>query len=305
MKGHATKKILLSYIQNTLNARRAMAVRQHMDACDLCSGNAAILEKIIAPSKGKKIKPPQSVLKGILTYYDNFNRHTDTVPALRRLRLRHAVIAFGAACACMMIYTLSVQLQYENAPIYAARVKGTVRADKNMLHKGQMVRPGVLLTTGEDSKLSIMYGKVMKLIAGPHSRISITKSHIDKKSGKIYFEMVIDRGSIFAETDKGWKLQYTLVTPHGKVSSTGSRIAMKVEPLKTRVMVKNGIANLSSNKGHSVNAEEGSGYSITDKEVTSAMEMADEDSEDNSTLYDNTVKDLLDDDYDDADTVIQ
>ena len=124
-----------------------------------------------------------------------------------------------------------------------------------------------------------MYGKIMKLIAGPHSRISITKSHIDRKSGRIYFEMVIDRGSIFAETDKGWKLQYTLITPHGKVSSTGSRIAMRVEPSKTRVMVKDGSANLSSNKGHSVDSEEGSGYSITDKEVTSAMEPAEDDND--------------------------
>jgi hypothetical protein len=307
MKGHVTKRILIDYIQEKMSARRALAVRHHIGTCDLCSKNYAILKKIAAPSQGKKIKPPRSVLAGILDYYDNYSpdRHAEPMPVMRSHRLRYAVIALGAACACVLIFALHSHLQYENAPIYASRVKGTVRADKNILRKGQEVRPGVLLTTGEDSKLAIMYGKVMKLIAGPHSRISITKSHIDRKSGKIYFEMVIDSGSIIAETGKGWKLQYTLITPHGKVSSTGSRLAMRVEPSKTRVMVKDGSANLSSNKGHSVNTEEGSGYSITDKEVTSAMEAAEDENDESSTLYDNTVKDLLDDDEGDDDTVIQ
>ncbi len=306
MKGHVTKTILIDYIQDNMNVQKAMAVRHHLDTCDLCRENLTILKKAVSPSPGKKIKPGRSVLTGILDYYDNNNRHNGLAPAPRRTRVRYAAIAFGTACACVLIFALHSHLQYENAPIYASKVKGTVRADKNILHKGQEVRPGVLLTTGEDSKLAIMYGKVLKLIAGPHSRISITKSHIDRKSGKIYFEMVIDKGSIIAETGRGWKLQYTLVTPHGKVSSTGSRIAMRVEPSKTRVMVKDGSANLLSNRGHSIDTEEGSGYSITDKEVTSAMDSTEEDDEENNTLYDNTVRDLTDDDdSDDDDTVIQ
>jgi len=310
MKGHLTKSILIGYIQNNLNERRSAAVRDHLEACDLCRKNVAMLKNITAPSTGKKIKPRRSVLAGVLDYYDNYTRPAEPAPAPRRPRLRYAAIALGAACACVIIFALHSQLQYENAPLYASRVKGTVRADNGILRKGQVVRPGVLLTTGEDSKLAIMYGKVMKLTAGPHSRISITKSHIDRKSGMIHFEMVIDSGSIFARTGKGWKLQYTLVTPHGKVSSSGSRIAMRVEPSKTRVMVKDGTASIASNRGHSLDTEEGSGYSITDRGVTSAMDRSDEDN-DSGTLYEKTVRDLLDDDAeesgesDESETVIQ
>ena len=306
MKGHVTKKILINYIQDVMNARRAMAVSHHIDTCDLCRTNYNILKKVIAPSREKKIKPSRAVLAGILDYYDTRRCETPVqAPAPRRLKFRYAALAFGAACVCVFIFAVHSRLQYDNAPIYASKVKGIVRADKTMLHKGQQVRPGVLLTTGDDSKLAIIYGKVLKLTAGPHSSISITKSHIDRKSGKIYFEMVIAKGSIFAETDKGWKLQYTLVTPHGKVSSTGSRIAMRVEPSKTRVMVKDGSANLCSNKGNSVQSEEGSGYSITDNGVTSALESDEDSDKESSTLYDNTVKDLLDDDEGDENMMIQ
>ncbi len=307
MKGHVTKKIMIDYIQKTMNESSAMAVKSHIETCDRCKKNLAILAKALSPSGGKKIKPSRSVMAGVLDYYDRHNGGLiEPMPVPRRLRFRYAAIALGAACACVLIFTLHSRLQYESAPIYASRVKGTVRADKHILWKGQEVRPGVLLTTGDDSKLAIMYGKIMKLIAGPQSRISITKSHIDKKSGKIHIEIVIDRGSIFAEAVKGWKLQYTLITPHGKVSSAGSRLAMRVEPQKTRVMIKEGSASISSNKGHSVDSEEGNGYSITDKEVTSAMESSEDDDNDTNTLYDNTVRDLLDDDdSNDGDSVIQ
>ncbi|MBP7736307.1 MAG: FecR domain-containing protein [Spirochaetes bacterium] len=301
-----TKTILIGYIQKTLNERKVMAVRNHLETCDSCRKNLAIFAKALSPSGEKKIKPARSVLAGVLDYYDNYDSSRAVpAPVPRKLQLRYAVIALGAACACVLIFALHTRLQYESAPIYASKVKGTVRADTHILRKGQEVRPGVLLTTGDDSKLAIMYGKIMKLIAGPQSRISITKSHIDKKSGKIYIEMVIDKGSIFAETVKGWKLQYTLITPHGKVSSAGSRLAMRVEPQKTRVMVKDGSASISSNRGHSIDSEEGSGYSITDKEVTSAMDSTDDEADENGTLYDETVRDLLGDDSDDGDSIIQ
>jgi hypothetical protein len=306
MKGHASKRILINLLQDTLNGRKAMLVGQHIESCHTCSRNFQILKNITVPSPGKKTRPGRSVLKNIIAYYDGYhprqkseiNRQV-SFPRSRRIQLA----AVGAACACILIFGVYSHMQYENAPIHASKVKGLVRADKNMLRKGERVRPGVLLTTGENSKLAIMYGKIMKLIAGPDTKISITKSHIDRKNGKIYFEMVIDKGTIIAVFDKGWKLEYTLITPHGKVSSSGSKIAMKVDSAMTRVMVKDGSANLSSTQGHSVNSEEGNGYSITNKEVTSALESSDKEADDSNNLYDNTKTDLQDDD--DDDTTIQ
>ena len=306
MKGHATKRILIKLFQDTLNGRKAMLVRQHIESCPICNSNFQILKNITAPSPGKKTRPGRSVFNNIIAYYDGYLPQQKYAVPQRMIILRSRRVQFaavGVACVCVLIFGVYSHMQYENAPIHASRVTGLVRADKNMLRKGQQVRPGVLLTTGENSKLAIMYGNIMKLIAGPHTMISITKSHIDRKNGKIYFEMVIDKGTIIAVFDKGWSLEYTLITPHGKVSSSGSKIAMKVDSAKTRVMVRDGSANLSSTQGHSVNSEEGNGYSITNKEVTSALESTDEEDKGSDTLYDNTVKDLLDDD--DDDTVIQ
>jgi hypothetical protein len=306
MKGHASKRILIKLLQDTLNGRKAMAVKQHMDGCHACSSNLQILKNVTSPSPGKTPRPRRSVLKNIIAYHDRYHpvRKSEMrrgVSLFRSRRIQFAAV--GAVCACVLIFGLYSHMQYESAPIHASKVKGLVRADKNRLRKGERVHPGVLLTTGENSKLAIMYGKIMKLIAGPETKISITKSHIDRKDGKIYFEMVINKGTIIAVFDKGWNLQYTLITPHGKVSSSGSKIAMKVDSAKTRVMVKDGSANLSSTQGNSVSSEEGSGYSITNKEVTSALESADEEEDDGNTLFDDTKRDLQDDDEDD--TIIQ
>jgi hypothetical protein len=309
MKGHATKKILVDLIQDNLDARKAAIIRQHISTCAVCCRNMEVLQSVMTPFADKKLKPSRSVLTRILAFHDSYvpGREPEPQPARQRSffpqRLRIPALAAAAACACFVAYTMFTHLQFENAPLEASRVKGTVRADKNTLQKGQQLNPGVLLTTGENSKLALMYGKIMKLIAGPHTSLVITKSRIDRKTGKIYFEMVIDKGTIIAVFDPGWKLEYTLITPHGKVSSSGSKIALKVDSSKTSVEVKDGSANLSSTQGHSVNSEEGSGYSITNKEVTSAMEPSEED-KDSGTLFDNTSRDLQDDD-DEDDTVIQ
>jgi len=207
------------------------------------------------------------------------------------------VIASGA-CAGILAVFIIWHPQYDTAPLQASRVTGHVSADRHTLQKGQQISPGVLLTSGENSKFSIIHGRIMKLIAGPHTRIAITRSHIDRKTGKVFFEMIIDKGSIIAVFDNAGNLEYTLKTPHGKISSSGSKIAMKVDPSQTRVMVKNGSANISATGGNSMNTEEGSGYSITSNEVTTTLEPSED--EDNNTLYDRTVNELIEEDDDDG-----
>lgn len=66
---------------------------------------------------------------------------------------------------------------------------------------------------------------------------------------------------------------------------------------ETRVMVKNDSAKISSAGGTSVSAGEGNGYSITANEVTATLEPPDDNE---STLYDSTVNELLDEDDDDS-----
>jgi hypothetical protein len=307
MKGHLTNESLISLLPGDLGGVKTTQARKHIDGCPICQNRLDAIRNITGPSPALKKKPSRSVLKNILEYYDTYAGEQITeVPATivtyPSRRLRFAAVMTGVVAACLLLFALFSHLQYENAPIHASKVSGNVKADKNRLRKGQRLQPGVMLTTGENSKFAIFYGKIMKLIAGPQTQISITKSYIDRKTGKIFFEIVINEGTIIAVFDKAWELEYTLITPHGKVSSSGSKIAMKVDSSKTRVVVKNGSANLSSTQGKSVDSEEGSGYSITNKEVTSALESSDEDTED-TNLMDNVIKDLSDDD--DDDTVVQ
>ena len=301
MKGHVKQKDLTGLLQGRFNTRKRSLIESHLAACPTCGASYGILKKSIAPSGAKTHRLPRAVHTRVMAFYDMHAAGNSvpagiTAPAALQRRARYAAVAVAAACACIIAIVL-LHPQYETAPIHAARVTGHVRADRTTLLKGQQLKPGVMLTTGENSKFAIMYGKIMKLIAGPHTSISITKSRIDRKTGKVFFEMVIDKGSIIAVFDRAGNLQYTLITPHGKVSSSGSKIAMKVDPSQTRVMVKNGSASISY-RGRSVNTEEGSGYSITSNEITSALEPSDDNEDDNSTLYDKTVNELLDDDDD-------
>ena len=88
MKGHVKKNILIGYIQDNMNVRRAMAVKTHIDTCDLCRQNFVILKEATTVSKSKKIKPGRSVLAGILDYYDNYKRPTERVQIPKRLSAR-------------------------------------------------------------------------------------------------------------------------------------------------------------------------------------------------------------------------
>lgn len=297
MKGHVTPGTLVKLLQDDVTARKALMEREHIDGCPSCAAMFQALSQITAPSPGRTIRPDRRVLGKILSFHASYvPPATITVPGPRVRRLRFAAAAACAALGVIFIFGVYSRMQFEHAPIQAAKVKGIVKADRYTLRKGQHLSPGTLITTGEDSKLAIFYGTIMKLVAGPHTSISVTKSHIDRKTGKIHFEMVIDKGTIIAVFDSGRKLQYTLITPHGKVSSTGSKIAMKVNPTKTRVAVKDGAANISSTHGYSVNTEEGSGYSIINNEMTSAFDAPDNDDTDGDTLYNNTLQDLADDD---------
>jgi hypothetical protein len=302
MKGHVTQTDLVGLLQGRLDSRKKALIESHLSACPACGATYGILKKAIAPSRSGSLKPARAVRTRVMAFYDRLDATGVRGPAAASmttsLRFRY-VAAFAAAACAGVLVVLLLHPQYETAPLHASRVTGHVSVDRASLLKGQQIKPGVLLTTGENSRFAIMYGKIMKLIAGPHTSISITKSRIDRKTGKAYFEMVIDKGSIVAVFDKSGNLQYTLITPHGKVSSSGSKIAMKVDPSKTRVMVKNGSANIIS-RGRTVNTEEGSGYSITSNEITSALEPPDNNEDDNSTLYDKTVNELLDEEDDDV-----
>lgn len=305
MENHVTHDSMIRLALGLLPERGRIEAMRHIGTCRKCSRELEMVRGLSAPSRGKIPRPDAKILDRVLASYDRASAAQKIAAPGRSWSLmipqfRYAAGTVSLLAACVTMFFLYSHFQFENAPMQASQVKGHVRVDKTKIITGQSLKPGAIVTTGENSRLAIIYGKIVKLIAGPDTRINITKSHIDRKTGKVFFEMEVDRGVIIAVFDKSGNLEYTLKTPHGKVNSTGSRIALKVDSSKTRVVVKNGSANLTSRQGNSVNSEEGNGYSITNKEVTSAMESSDDDEDGGTTLYDNTVRDLLDEGDDDV-----
>ena len=304
MDGHIKQGIIIELALGILTERERSSAMRHIEGCVECARELEAVRAIGAPSWGKLPRADSKILNRVLSFYDTTasSAHDGAPTRVTWVPVPRLHFAAGTAsllAACVAVYFLYTHFEFENAAMQASQVHGLVRADKHNLHTGQSLKPGTIVTTGENSRLAIIYGKIVKLIAGPDTRINITKARIDRKTGKVFFEMAVDKGVIIAVFDKAGNLEYTLKTPHGKVRSTGSRIALKVDSAKTQVVVKNGSANLTSTQGKSVNSEEGNGYSITNKEVTSALESSDGDDETGTTLYDNTVRDLLDEGDDD------
>jgi len=85
----------------------------------------------------------------------------------------------------------------------------------------------------------------------------------------------VDRGTIIAVFDRESNLEYSVITPHGRIQSKGSTIAMKVKSSKTHVLVEDGSANCTSSQGKSTDSEDGIGNHITPKEVIALAEFPD------------------------------
>ncbi len=308
MERHVSKGALIGFFQGSAGLGKGNEISAHIETCPICKKNLEVLKRITSPANNKNLKPDKAVLSRINSYYDSLAAKPSIKPdkagPLWLPRFRLAGAALLIICAGLLIYTVSWFFQFENANMRALRVKGLVKVDKHNLHKGQILYPGEILTTGDNSKLVIIYGTAVKLNAGPHSRIYITKSRIDKKTGKTYFELMLEKGVILAVFDKSGNLAYTLKTPHGAVSSDGSTVAMEVDSSKTQVIVKEGLANLSSEYGRSVNSVQGTGYTITKNGITTAINPSDEDEDSDSKLNDSALIDLMDDDPDD-DTSLQ
>lgn len=220
-----------------------------------------------------------AVLKNIIDYYSTFSG-TNNYIVKRQFpfvssRSGIIAVASGALACAVTLFAIYSMARYENVPIHAVRVKGLVKADSSILKKGEPIKPRANLTTAENSKLAITHDSIMKLIAGPDTTISIKKSYIERASGKRYFEIVVDRGTIIAIFERAGNLEYSFITPHGRIRSRGSTIAIKVNSSKTHVLVKVGLARLTSLQGKSTDSENGIGYYITPVEVTLLTELPD------------------------------
>ena len=303
MNGHINKKDFIKLIQGYKNTCEISELMIHIEKCPECAKNYRIFKEITAPSPNCSFVPGDHVLDRVMSSYV---RHSVKKPVDRKLSIFHPLKVRLAAASIALImvffasYSIYIHVRFRSAPVKAFNIAGKVKVNKNELTRGQSLHSGVLLTSGEDSRFAIIYGKIMKLYAGPFTSVYLKKSRIDKKTGKIFFEMVVNKGTISAVFDNAGNLEYTLKTPHGSINSSGSKITMKVQDSKTHVFIKDGSANLSSlSKGDSINTEDGNKYTITNKQVFSAMESS-EDSEENGSLSDESVKELMDSNGDDV-----
>ncbi len=227
-----------------------------------------------------------------MAYYDSVaqhEKHSMTLLDLATRRLRYTIAVSGSIAAIFISAFLYIEWKYENRPVQASQVTGYVKANKTYIRKGHALQPGDHVTTGEDARIALVLGKLMKLNAGPDTSIYISKSYLNRKTGRTTVEIVIKRGTILAVFDNTGKMKFIFRTPHGSISSQGSSIAMKVGPEKTRIVVRDGSAKLAPANGYSIRTLENQAYSITPHKVITVDESPDDD--DDVTAIGNDVSD--------------
>jgi hypothetical protein len=257
---HCSTKTIIRYHQNALSARKRASVEKHLSKCRRCHS----FSQTVAAAYSYKSPSPE-IYNRIMSYYDAAAvKNKDRVSAPGRVRRPYAVPVFQAVAVLLIALTVMVYAISSDtgAKISASRVNGVVKSGNHALVKGGFLPSGSHVETGNNSHVAMISGDMMKLNAGEKTSIFIRSAHKEKATGKTVFNMTMGKGTISAVFDQKQNLEYTLNTPHATITSRGSKIVVNVDSEGTRLIVKNGSADVSSAAGSSITAEEGDGYTI-------------------------------------------
>lgn len=263
---HFGIKQLLMVQRGLLSAKKCVAMEKHIQSCPRCTAVRKAAAIILSPSrKAKEYTPSSDVYARVLSYYDNALALA-TAPKTVMYRLRLAAPRLAAAGFAAVLF-FAASLFYFNsidtgAQIKASLVSGVVKDGQKVVTKGRSFSSGSRVVTGDNSRIALVSGDMMKLHAGQQTSFLIKTAHKEKNTGKTVFDVVMDKGTVAATFAKNKNLEYTLKTPHATITSRGSQIIVKVDNDRTQLLMKSGSAVVSSASGSNITAEEGNGYTI-------------------------------------------
>jgi lipoprotein-anchoring transpeptidase ErfK/SrfK len=252
---HIKIERLIDYSAGEMPGRDFAVVKRHLSECQQCRKKLKSLKVILAPSTDAFPYPTDDLLPRIL----RSNKSIDRKYALLIYIRRNLKPLAAAASLLIAVSALFYVFQSDKVPLLASSVNGNAMIDNKKFVKGNKIKSGSSITTGDKTVVSLE-GISVRMKAGSRTTLVVKKARIDRETGMVIYDFVVNTGTIDADFDPAKVLRYTLTTPHAIITSTGSKIFVKVDQNKTRLQMKNGTAIVEPNKGSSVQASQGYQY---------------------------------------------
>jgi hypothetical protein len=256
---HISKQLLVAYIMNDIPVSDREEIDRHIESCNLCSKRFSVIKSLVSPSVNDISVPSESVYIRIMRHY----RKVFENPQKNLSNRRFAMPLVSAASIIILAGAVFLHfLNIDSYGIHAAHIRGTAAANSVKLEIGKSLTTGSILTTGEKSHV-FLESKYLRLKAGSHTSLQISKIVVNHINGKAVYDLILDKGTVTAKIGPSIHHKYTVTTPHAKISSQDSNLIVKVDDDQTLLVVKSGNAILSSLKGDSIEATGGSSYVIS------------------------------------------
>jgi lipoprotein-anchoring transpeptidase ErfK/SrfK len=255
---HVDVKKLVEFSEGDLPARDMAAVKRHLSGCLQCRQKLNVVKAVLAPSVEQYPYPTDKLLARILSSHKS-SGHLFT---LRQFAHKYIKPLAAAASLVIAVGTIFFAYPTDKAPLLASSVHGNATLNDKKFVKGNKLKSGSSLATGAESVVSLE-GISVKMHAGSRTTLVVKKARIDRATGMVVYDFVVNTGTIDADFNPKKVLRYTLTTPHATITSTGSRIFLQVDHDKTRLVVKDGKAIVEPAKGGSMAASQGYQYVVS------------------------------------------
>jgi hypothetical protein len=256
---HISKQSLIAYVMNDITISDREEIERHIETCDECAKKFSIIKSFVSPSVDDISAPSETVYVRIMRHCRKVFENPQKSPLSRRF----AIPLVSAASIIIIVGAIFLHfLNIDSYGIHTAHIRGTAAANSVKLEIGKSLATGSILTTGDKSHV-FLESRSLRLKAGSHTSLQISKIVVNHINGKAVYDLILDKGTVAAKIGPSIHHKYTVTTPHAIISSQDSNLIVKVDDDQTLLVVKSGNAILSSLKGDSIEATGGSSYVIS------------------------------------------
>ena len=119
---------------------------------------------------------------------------------------------------------------------FVQKIKGNVTAKDNMktvvLHKTDWLSENMIVTTGDESSMTIIFKDNSVLVLGSNSILILERYMFEMKEKNYKFELTLNKGTVSFESGKIGELSpenFIFKTPEATVAIRGTKFMIKIQ----------------------------------------------------------------------------
>ncbi len=235
---------------------------RHLSSCPACLKKMKEAEKILQPVQGiEKIFPSPSVKARLLSSYRAMESGKNT----GRWNIPLPLAGLAGALTIIAIVTTFLVIRTAEPDAVPMNISMTLLPGKTVT----AISENSSILVEKNSRAVINRIDDMILSLAPGSEIRILTASVNSKSGNETFSMKLDKGILAADFIHRPARKYSIITPHGKLDSIGTRFILSVEPESTEVFLEEGSLQLVKQGGRKETIAQGSHWLMSDTSLQS------------------------------------